>query len=67
MKNPYFRANTIDGHKVDINLQQVAMFREATESTWITFANGDTVQITESAQTVRGRTRKAWPEQNEEA
>lgn len=63
MKNPYFRAVLQDGTKVDVNLANVNYFTENSDgSTNIVFANGSTLTVRESAQTVRGRTRKAWPE-----
>lgn len=63
MKNPFFRAVTTDGTKTDINVSAVAHFHENTDGgTTLTFLNGAVLSIKESAQTVRGRTRKTWPE-----
>ena len=63
MKNPFFRAVATDGTKIDVNVSAVAHFYENTDgSTTLTFLNGAVLSIKESAQTVRGRTRKTWPE-----
>ena len=62
MKNPYFRATLKDKTKVDINLNQVSHFYENNEGTVVALANGNVLTVEESAQTIRGRTRKAWPE-----
>jgi hypothetical protein len=62
MNNPYFRATLKDKTKVDVNLLQVQSFHENTEGTVITFADGAVFTVEESAQTIRGRTRKAWPD-----
>ena len=63
MKNPFFRAVATDGTKIDVNVSAVAYFHENTDGgTTLTFLNGSVLSIKESAQTVRGRTRKTWPE-----
>lgn len=63
MQNPFFRAVSVDGTKVDINLNNVNLFAENSDGgSTIHFVNGSMFSIKESAQTVRGRTRKAWPE-----
>jgi hypothetical protein len=68
MKNPYFRAVLQDGTKVDVNLANMNYFTENSDgSTNIVFSNGSTLTVRESAQTVRGRTRKTWPEAPVEA
>lgn len=64
MQNPFFRA-TVHGSnaKVDINLNTVAQFGEIEGAgTQIIFVDGRIISINESAQTVRGRTRSAWPD-----
>ena len=67
MHNPYFRAVTTTGQKIDVNLNQVSYFSEDSDgNTTIAFASGSSIKVNESAQTIRGRTRKAWPS-NEEA
>lgn len=61
MQNPFFRAKLVDGTKLDINLTQVAYVTEAEAGSNVTFANGTVLTVQESAQTIRGRTRKTWP------
>lgn len=63
MKNPFFRATLIDKTKVDINLNEVSHFYETEQGTVVVLAQGMPLTIEESAQTVRGRTRKAWPDE----
>lgn len=64
MHNPFFRAVTTDGTKVDINLSTVLFFAENSDGgTTIYFVNGNPLSVKESAQTVRGRTRKTWPDE----
>jgi len=62
MKNPFFRAVTTDGSKVDVNLLNVNFFAEhSSGGSTIHFVNGTPLTVKESPQTLRGRTRKAWP------
>lgn len=63
MQNPFFRAVTLDGTKVDINTNRIAYFSEAPDGgTLIAFESGMVLYIKESPRTVRGATRKTWPE-----
>lgn len=63
MQNPFFRAVALDGTKVDININRVAYFAEASDGgTLITFESGMVLSVKESPRTVRGVTRKTWPE-----
>lgn len=61
MQNPYFRAVTVDGVKVDVNLNQVMYLLEADQGCTLVFSNGASMAINLTAAAVRGRTRKAWP------
>lgn len=63
MQNPFFRAVSIDGTKIDVNLNNVNFFAENSDGgSIIHFVNGNALSVKESAQTLRGRTRKTWPE-----
>ena len=67
MQNPYFRAVSVTGQKIDVNLNQVLYFSEDENGeTLIKFVDNSFLRVKESAQTIRGRTRKTWPS-NEEA
>jgi hypothetical protein len=67
MNNPFFRAKTAQGKNIDINLNAVASFEPSTtgEGTRISFINGSELDIDLSPAAVRGRTRKAWPGEQE--
>lgn len=68
MKNPFFRATDIGGNKVDINVNNVNFFTENTDgTTTIHFVNGTPLSVKDSARTVRGATRKAWPKADDAA
>ena len=62
MKNPFHRLTGTDGTKLDVNLKHVTHFFPSGDNTVLNFANGEQLTVTESAQTVRGRTRKTWPD-----
>lgn len=62
MKNPFHRLTATDGTKVDVNLSKVSHFFPTGDNTMLVFADGNQLAVTESAQTVRGRTRKTWPD-----